>query len=86
MTDHSVMFCIVFFVNFLFLRKKSRKKHISKRNRKGTVDTKILNTHDLLIFEPAYVYMTFFFQMNTIGVILKNILALPSFVMAVNGC
>ena len=29
--------------------------------------------------------MTFFFQTNTIRVILKNVLALPSFIMAVNG-
>jgi len=29
--------------------------------------------------------MRFFFQMNTIGVILKNVLANPSFIMPVNG-
>jgi len=29
--------------------------------------------------------MTFFFQTKTIGVIFKNILALPSFIMGVNG-
>uniref|UniRef100_A0A673LUN2 Zmp:0000000521 n=1 Tax=Sinocyclocheilus rhinocerous TaxID=307959 RepID=A0A673LUN2_9TELE len=32
------------------------------------------------------VYMTFFFQTNTIRVLLQNVLALPSFIMAVNGC
>ncbi len=31
------------------------------------------------------VYMNFFFQPNTIRVILKNVLAFPSFIMAVNG-
>ncbi len=30
--------------------------------------------------------MTFFFQVNPIRVIFKNVLALPSFIMAVNGC
>ncbi len=30
--------------------------------------------------------MTFFFQTNPIGVIFKNVLALPSFIMAVNEC
>jgi len=30
--------------------------------------------------------MAFFFQMNTVRVILKNALALPSFIMALNGC
>jgi len=30
------------------------------------------------------VYMTFFFQTNTIGVILTNILALSSFIIAVD--
>ncbi len=29
--------------------------------------------------------MYFFFQMNAIGAILKNVLALPSFIMAENG-
>ncbi len=33
----------------------------------------------------AYVYMTFLFQTNTIEVILKTVLALSSFIMAVNG-
>ncbi len=38
-----------------------------------------------MIYSPSsQVYMTFFFQMNTVGVLL-NALALPSFIMAVNG-
>ncbi|MGL5643718.1 MAG: hypothetical protein ACRCW3_03010, partial [Metamycoplasmataceae bacterium] len=40
-------------------------------------------THPQLILGVPY--MTFFFQTNTIGVTLKNVLSLPSFIMAVNG-
>jgi len=32
--------------------------------------------HDLLTLKASWVYMNFFFQLNTIGGILKNILAL----------
>jgi len=41
--------------------------------------------HDLLTPKPSKVYMTFFFQTNTIEIILINTLALLSFIMAVDG-
>ncbi len=48
---------------------------------KGIVHQKL----NILTLKPSYVYMTFFFQRSTVWVILKNVLALPRFIMAVNG-
>ncbi len=51
---------------------------------KGLVHPK-MKISPCFTLKASYVY-DFFFQMNPIGVILKMILALPSFIMAVDGC
>jgi len=65
----------------------------NNKNEPGTIVKGIVLTknyykiaHDLLALKSSKVYMTFFFQTNTIRVIFENVLALPSFIMAVNGC
>ncbi len=57
-----------------------------KKILKGYFTKKWRLPHDLLTLKPSYVYMTFIFQTNTIRVIFKNVLTLPNFIMAVDGC
>ncbi len=51
---------------------------------KGIVQPKMKIT-PWFTLKSTKVYMNFFFQMKTIRVLLKNVLALPSFIMPVNG-
>ena len=58
--------------------------HFLSISEQGWLTQKYKLPHDLLNLKPSYRCMTFFFQANTIRVIL-NTLALPTIIIAVNG-
>ncbi len=79
-----IRFYLIFSPNFVFPILIFSEFHFNSVSFKGTVHPKMKITS--WFTHPQAILGVYGFLTNTIRVILRNVLALPSFIMAVNGC